>query len=41
MQPLVIEIQAASELREEELAPLVDAARRADRPVIVRCSGTG
>jgi hypothetical protein len=40
-QPLVVEIQAASELREEELAPLVAAARRADRPVIVRVLGDG
>ena len=41
VQPLVIEIKAASELREEELAPLVAAARQADRPVIVRVLGTG
>ena len=41
VQPLVVEIQAASELREEELAPLVAAARQADRPVIVRVLGDG
>jgi hypothetical protein len=41
VQPLVIEIEAASHLREAELTPLVDAARQADRPVIVRVLGDG
>lgn len=34
--PLVVVIQAAEELLEEEAAPLVDAARRAPRTVILR-----
>jgi hypothetical protein len=34
--PLVVVIQAGEELLEEEAAPLVDAARRAPRTVILR-----
>lgn len=41
VQPLVIEIEAASLLREDELAPLVAAATQADRPVVVRVLGDG
>jgi hypothetical protein len=35
-EPLVVVIDDAEELREEELAPLVQAAVRSSRPVIVR-----
>lgn len=35
-QPLVVVIEAAEELREDELALLVDAAQRSSRAVIVR-----
>lgn len=35
-EPLVIVIEAAEELLDEELAPLVAAAERAPRPVILR-----
>ena len=34
--PLVVVVQAGEELREEEAAPLVEAARAARRPVILR-----
>lgn len=34
--PLVVVVQAAEELLEEEAAPLVNAARSARRPVILR-----
>jgi hypothetical protein len=34
--PLVVVIQAAEELLEEEAAPVIDAARRARRTVILR-----
>ena len=34
--PLVVVIEAGEELLEEEAAPLVGAARRAPRPVILR-----
>lgn len=34
--PLVVVVEAAEELREEEAAPLLGAARRARRPVILR-----
>ena len=40
-QPLVIVIEAADELREEELAALVQAAERSTRPVIVRVNRNG
>jgi hypothetical protein len=35
-QPLVIIVQAAEELREDELAVVLDAAAGTDRPVIMR-----
>lgn len=35
-QPLVIIVEAAEELREDELSVVLDAARRTDRPVILR-----
>jgi hypothetical protein len=35
-EPLVIIVQAAEELREDELAAVIDAASRAPRPVILR-----
>ncbi|HEY6277034.1 MAG TPA: hypothetical protein VIX86_11950 [Streptosporangiaceae bacterium] len=35
-QPLVIIVQAAEELREDELAAVLDAAAGVDRPVIMR-----
>jgi hypothetical protein len=34
--PLVVVIEAGEELRDEEVAPLIEAARRAGRPVILR-----
>ena len=34
--PLVIVVEAAEELREDEAAPVVQAAHRAPRPVILR-----
>jgi len=36
VEPLVVEIQAASELRDDELAPVLAAAPGAPRPIIVR-----
>jgi hypothetical protein len=35
-EPLVVVVEAAEELREDELAPVVDAARRTARDVILR-----
>lgn len=35
-EPLVVVVEAAEELRDEELAPVLDAAPHAERPVIVR-----
>ena len=35
-EPLVVVVEAAEELREDELAPVVDAARRSRRSVILR-----
>lgn len=40
-QPLVIVIEAADELREEELTALVKAAQHSTRPVIVRVNRNG
>jgi hypothetical protein len=37
--PLVIIVEAAEELREDELAVVLDAAARADRSVILRVAG--
>jgi hypothetical protein len=36
VEPLVVEVEAAEEVRDEELAPLLDAARQSARPVILR-----
>jgi hypothetical protein len=36
VEPLVIVIEAAEELRDDELATVLDAAERAPRPVILR-----
>jgi hypothetical protein len=36
VEPLVVVIEAAEELREDELGAVVDAARHSSRPVIVR-----
>jgi hypothetical protein len=36
VEPLVVVVEAAEELREDELAAVVDAARRARRSVILR-----
>jgi hypothetical protein len=38
-EPIVVVIEVAEELRDDELQPLLDAARRAERPVIVRVLG--
>jgi Asp-tRNA(Asn)/Glu-tRNA(Gln) amidotransferase C subunit len=38
VEPLVVVVEAAEELREDELAPVVDAARRTRRSVILRIS---
>ena len=35
-EPLVIVVQAAEELRDEELAPVLEASRHTERPVILR-----
>src|SRR5215469_780275 len=35
-EPLVIEVEAAEYLREDELVPVLAATRRASRPVILR-----
>jgi hypothetical protein len=36
VEPLVVVVEAAEELREEELAGVLEAARHASRPVILR-----
>jgi hypothetical protein len=36
VEPLVIEVEAAEEFLDEELAPVIEAAQRASRPVILR-----
>jgi hypothetical protein len=41
VEPLVVVIEAAEELREDELAAVLDAARRAPRPVILRVIRNG
>jgi hypothetical protein len=38
-EPIVVVIEVAEELRDDELQPLLDAAGRARRPVIVRVLG--
>ena len=40
-EPLVVEVEAAEELREDELAAVLDAARHASRAVILRIIGDG
>jgi hypothetical protein len=40
-EPLVVEVEAADELREDELTALLDAARHAHRAVILRIIGDG
>ena len=35
-EPLVVEVEAAEELRDEELAAVIEAAERSPRPVILR-----
>jgi hypothetical protein len=36
VEPLVVEIEAAEQFLDEELAPIIAAAQRASRPVILR-----
>ena len=40
-EPLVIVVEAASELRAQELEPIVEAARHSRRPVVLRVTGDG
>jgi hypothetical protein len=40
-EPLVVVVEAAEELREDELAVVVEAARHASRPVILRVMRDG
>jgi hypothetical protein len=40
-EPLIVVVEAAEELREEELGPVLAAARRSRRPVILRIAGDG
>src|SRR5207248_11419907 len=35
-EPLVVVVEAAEQLRDEEIAPVVEAASRTERPVILR-----
>jgi hypothetical protein len=41
VEPLVIVVEAAEELREEELAPVVEAAGHTSRPVLLRVMRDG
>jgi hypothetical protein len=41
VEPLVIVVEAAEELRDDELGPVVDAARRSRRSVILRIAADG
>ena len=41
VEPLVVVIEAADELRDDELAVVLDAADHASRPVILRIMGDG
>jgi hypothetical protein len=41
VEPLVVVVEAAEELRDDELDPVLDAAGRASRPVILRIMGDG
>jgi hypothetical protein len=36
IQPLIVEVEAAEELRDDELAPVLEAAAHASRTVILR-----
>jgi hypothetical protein len=36
VEPLVVVVEAAEEVREEELAPVLEAAKQSSRPVILR-----
>ena len=36
VEPLVVVVEAAEELREEELGPVLDAAEHSSRPVVLR-----
>jgi hypothetical protein len=36
VEPLILEVEAAEELREDELAPVLEAARHTSRPVVLR-----
>jgi hypothetical protein len=38
-EPLVVVVEAAEELRDEELAVVLDAADRTDRPVVLHVAG--
>jgi hypothetical protein len=38
-EPIVVVVEAAEELRDDELEPVLDAAARAERPVILRVLG--
>ena len=40
-EPLVVVVEAAEELRDDELAPVLDAADRTSRAVILRVVGDG
>jgi hypothetical protein len=41
VEPIVVVVEAAEELREDELAAVLDAARHSSRPVIVRVIRNG
>ena len=41
VEPLVVVVEAAAELREDELAVVVDAAHHTSRPVILRVMRDG
>jgi hypothetical protein len=41
VEPLVVVVEAAEELRDDELDAVLDAAGRASRPVILRIMGDG
>jgi hypothetical protein len=41
VEPLVVVVESAEELREEELSAVIDAARHTSRPVILRIIGDG
>jgi hypothetical protein len=41
VEPLVVVVEAAEELRDDELAPILEAAGRSSRAVILRIMGDG